>query len=350
MALLFCDSYDHYETVDLSRKYSTLGTTQVISANGRCSTNALVVDIDPGFNGVIKGVPTTTPTQAIWGFAVKFTAASIQGNFTSLMSGDANVISFRRTSTGSIEYSINDAAAFATWTSCTGGDTIRVGQWYYIEFKVVLATTAAGSITIRVNAADVTSSGFSSGVTTAFYSSTWDGIKLGGAGFGPVIYYDDFYIADTAGASPWNDFLGDVRVEYLQPTSNGTTQEWDNTGGAAAWNSVDDGSAPDDDTTYISTAVANEIATFNYENSSLPTGATVFGVQVSFLALKAEPGDRAIAPVVREGVTNYVASNTYISDESYDYRHVMMQTNPADAAAWAIADVNNNEIGVKVTI
>lgn len=350
MALLFADSFDHYETVDLSRKYSTIGASQSIAANGRCSTNALVVDVDPTFNGVVKGCAPTANTQAIWGFAVKFTEAATQGNFCSVMSGASNVMSFRRTSTGSIEYSINDAAAFSTWTSCTGGDVIRVGQWYFIEFKIVLATTAAGSIQIRVNSGDVTSSGFSSGVTTASYASTWDGVKLGGAGFGGIIYYDDFYMSDTSGASPWNGLLGDIRVEYLQPTSNGIVQEWDNTGGAAAWNSVDDGSAPDDDTTYISTAVANEIATFNYENSSLPTGATVFGVQVSFLAKKDEPGDRAIAPVVREASVNYLGSNTYISDESYDYRHVMMQTNPADAAAWAIADVNTNEIGVKVVI
>lgn len=349
MALLFVDSYDHYETVDLSKKYSTIIESPSISNNGRCGSNSLLID---GDEGVIKGVNPTSRTEAIWGFAVKFTVdAGGQGHFTTLMGGSNPVMVFRRTSTGGLEYSINSAAAFSTYTPLTAGDLLRIGQWYYIEFKVVVATSAAGSIAVRINSQDRTLSGFSSGVTTAFYADYWDGIKLWSPLFGRPIYIDDFYISDTSGASPWNNFLGDVRVEYLQPTANGATQQWDNTGGAAAWNSVDDGSAPDEDTSYISTATVTEEATFVYEDAALPSGATVFGVQMSFLAKKDEPGDRVIKAIVREGGTNYEGGiDLFPSDDNYDYRHTIMQVNPADSAAWAITDINADEFGARLDV
>jgi hypothetical protein len=346
MALLFADSFDHYETADLSRKYSSVGQSTSIAANGRCNTNALVVNVDPAFSGVIKGVNVGSAT-CICGFALKITSADDTEIF-SVMNASTHEITFAWDLVGSLRYSINPSAAFPTWTTCTNADVIRVGQWYFVEFKVAMSSST-GSIVVRVNGSDVTLAGFSSGLDTG--ASSWNGIALGGADFGGIRYHDDLYVSDTAGDAPWNDFLGDIRVEYLQPVADGAEQDWTNVGGAAAWNSVDDGSAPDDDTTYITTATQGDTSTFEYEDAALPSGANVFGVQMSFLALKDEPGDRAIRAVVREGSSDFEhETNVYISDDSYDYRHVMMQLNPADDAAWAIDDVNDDEFGVIVEV
>lgn len=347
MALLFADSFDHYQSAGLNQKYTDRGEFATIVPNGRCNTQCLQSVGQLG-SGVIRGVRGNNRTEAIWGFAYRLVSLSTLTHMTGLYGGDNPVMVFRRNATGAIEYSINSQAAFATYTPCTEADVIRVGQWYYIEFKVVVSTSGAGSIEVHVNGENVTLSGFDS-VTTGFYANYWDGISLSSSLFGSTNRFDDFYIGDTNGDAPWNDFLGDIRVEYLQPTANGATQDWDNTGGAEAWNSVDDAAEPDEDTSYISTNVAAEEATFEYENSALPSGATVFGVQISFLAKKDEPGDRVIKAIVREGSTNYEGGvDLFPSDDTYDYRTTMMQTNPADSAAWEIDDVNNNEFGVRL--
>lgn len=344
--LLFADSFDHYTSDDVSLKYSTTYECTIVP-NGRCDTNCLRVPGGSVHGGVIKGVAPST-TTAIWGFAVKIQTLGSLASLSTLYYGGSAILALSRGLDGAIYGSLNPSSAFPTTFQVSEADVLRVGgQWYYLEFKVTVSSGGAGTINVRCNSEDVTAGGGITGLT--FGASTWTAVALRTSLFGTTWLFDDFYIADTSGSAPWNDFLGDVRVEYLQPTANGATQQWDNTGGAAAWNSVDDGEEPDQDTSYISTNVATEEATFEYENSSLPTGATVFGVQMSFLAKKDEPGDRIIKAIVREGGVNYEGgAELFPSDDTYDYRHTIMQVNPADSAAWEITDVNANEFGVRL--
>src|SRR5262245_56180486 len=84
------------------------------------------------------------------------------------------------------------------------------GQWFYMEMKVTIHDTA-GAVVVRIDGQTV-------------LNLTNQDTRNGGTGFCNSIQFicgnvgsaymsynlDDFYICDTAGSAPFNDFLGDV--------------------------------------------------------------------------------------------------------------------------------------------
>jgi hypothetical protein len=67
------------------------------------------------------------------------------------------------------------------------------------------------------------------------------------------------------------------------------------------------------------------------------------------LAKKDLPGNRLIAPVVRQGGVNYLGDDLGVNQDSYLFDHAVFQENPATSAPFTITEVNTDEWGVKVT-
>src|SRR4029450_12895211 len=246
MAFLFCDSFDHYVTADISEKWSA-GSLVVGAGAGRRGSAAFRADFNQ-FNAVTRTLPVTNAT-AIIGVAYKPTTIISHGSgtFLQIRAGGTTMVGRKLSAAGFIEAWRGSAYTGTLLGTATTG-ALTTGAFAYVEVKALIHPSA-GTITVRVdNAVVLTLSGQNTG------GSSWDNVQLANTdsgGFGANWYYDDLYILDGAGAAPWNDFLGDCRVDARVPTGAGATTAWTPSTGAN-WQNVDDAN-PDDDSTYNST-------------------------------------------------------------------------------------------------
>lgn len=346
MALLWADTCgDHYATADLDRVWDSIGTASVV-AGGRCSSNC--IKCNPG--GVLKGV-NSTGTTVIFGVAVKpiNDGQSQSDNYNgmtrlcTLYRGGTDFLGIMMTASGALWGLRNPSLPFADTREAflTYGGIV---QWNIYQFYEVKMDLAAGTMTVQVNGQEVWSD---TGLTLTTSPTDWTGISFGSS-FNSTTYIDDVYIADGSGAEN-NDFLGDVRVEALEPTADGAVQDWTLGAGSSHWSAVDDGATPDDDTSYIESNTAGDTETNIHEDSALPTTGQIFGVQVNILAKKDQPGNRLLAAVTRQGGSNYVGDDLGVNQDEYTYIYDIFQTNPATSAQWTVTEVNDSEWGVKVT-
>jgi hypothetical protein len=349
MSLRFIDSFDHYSTAAvMAAKWSTIipNVYPLIEAGeGRCGSNALHMG-PSAIASVTKGPGWTTATVIV-GFALRVvtqTSPSII-KFCYLANNTDDQLGLARGSDGSlVVLRMDNATGVVLGTSAV--DVVRTGEYYYIEFKATI-DPAAGAYEVRVNGVNVLSA---AGVDT---ESTPAGAGVTQFRFASHLgidnYFEDVYALDSAGGAPQNDFFGDSKVEYLQPDGVGANQAWDLVGAATHWQAVDDGDAPDGDTSYIHTATVGLTDTEAYAPTGLPTG-TIFGVQVMLYARKTDSGLRSIAPIVRHAGADFAGTNVNPSFASYNYLMQLYETNPGTAAAWTIADVNAAEFGVRLTV
>ena len=343
MALLFIDSFDHYQSAQILRKWNAGVLLTVITINvggGRCGTNALQVAVSSGVS-VVKGINFGSSTVVI-GFAFQIVnSPAFATTVPFLFIGNAGLshISLNWNPDASLSVFRAEALPVNLGTSAPG--IIHNGVYAYIEIKAFIDNV--GSAEVRVNEATVLNL---VGVDTLRGSdASVSRITLATeANFNYRI--DDLYALDNVGPAPQNNFLGDCRVEYLQPTAPGFHQAWSVVGAPTHWQAVNDGSSPDDDTTYITTTGSGVIDTQEYSNTGLPSG-TIFGVQVGLYARKTDSGLRSVAPVVRHAGVDNFGANQNPGFPDYAYLLQLFETNPGTGVAWTIADVNAAEFGIR---
>jgi hypothetical protein len=211
---------------------------------------------------------------------------------------------------------------------------IVVGAYNYIEFKLTVNATS-GAWEVRVNGVTKLAG---AGNTRATGNNWVNQIRLNG-GDG----YDDFYVLDTTGAVA-NDFLGDVYVVALFPTSD-VVAGWTPSSGASRWAVIDEGSM-NSDTDYVSTSTVNDV--FACGLSDLPASAwQVKAIQTVTAVRKDDAGTRIIRPLLRIGSTNYETADVSVGD-TYVMRPDGWSVNPATSAAWTVADVNALAVGARL--
>jgi len=230
------------------------------------------------------------------------------------------------------------------------------GAFLYFEFKATVHDTA-GAYEVRVNGTNVLSG--TGADTRNAGAGVVDRIQFSGGigmGDGAEITYalDDVYMCDSVDSGisgiPNNTFLGDVRVQALLPSGNGATSNLVGSDG----NSTDnyllvDEDPPNDDTDYVESATVGQKDTYAYGDLSASSG-TVYGVQLCPYARRTDAGARSIATVARLSSTEVDGANKALGS-SYTYRDLMdVREAKPGGGAWAIADVNSAEFGVKVTV
>lgn len=183
--------------------------------------------------------------------------------------------------------------------------------------------------------------------TKAQTSATANTVYIGHSALANVAglhYWDDLYICDGTGSTN-NDFLGDVRVQTLYPSSAGATSAFTSSSGGVNYTNVDETPA-NGDTDYNSSATVGATDTYGY--TDIPASATVKGVQVNVIARKDDAGTRTIAPVVRHSGTDYVGTAQSAGAGTYSDLLQLYEQNPGTSAAWVATDVNNAEFGAKI--
>lgn len=342
MALLFIDSFDHYNQAHVPAKWTSGGFWAMLTGQGRCGTNCAHL----GFSTINKGLTLGSATCTV-GFAMKI----IDSLGTALVrfgtGGEHHVELSYNPSDGSLamttqKHPLNTDPELL---GRTAPGVIQQNIWYFIEFQSAISHTA-GTAVLRVNNIEllnvtgVDTVGDNSDNTPMLAEIRF--VSFTGA-TNTNWYMDDLYILDSTGPAPWNTFLGDCRVEYLRPRAAGTHQEWSLTGAASHHQAVDDVATPDDDTSYVRANAAGLRDSYLYTPTGLPSGP-IFGAQINLLTRKEESGPRILTPLL-----NGVEGASFAPSEgSYSYRHVPMQTNPATGTAWTISAINSAEFGVKV--
>lgn len=357
MALLFADSFDHYASADLTKKWTSVAVRAPTIVAGRfgnglqySATNFSTIS-DRGATKIFGGTATTL----IVGFAFKYASVvSTQGRLIYLGEAAAHHIGFQVNTSGKIElYSYGTSAVVLTSSTI-----LTAGTWYYVEIKMVVADSPSGSVQLRIDAGlteDQTVSGID---TRAAGTPIIDRIHVGSTGNladGPTVTYilDDLYILDDVDqsiaqpGSPANDdFLGDIRVQALFPAGNGAHSAWVGSDG----NSVDNYQLVDEAAPaiadYVESNVVGDEDTYTYSDLSATAG-TVYGVQVLPYAWKSDAGSRQVASVARVSGTEETGPDQTLSTTE-QYLPDIRGADPS-GAQWTIASVNGAQFGVKVT-
>lgn len=346
MALLFFDSFDHYQTAQVTAKWTTITATpgpSIVAGVGRCGSQALRPATN-FFQDLIKGIPFGSTTITV-GLAVNY-FISLFGPIELVRVEDGVTwhLLLSRGNDGTLYIVRNDVPPVVL--GFTVPDVIRMNSYYYIELQTH-TDVAAGTVIVRVNGVTVLNlAGLNTkglGTLSAFSTA----IRIAGASnYG--VYIDDLYALDSTGPAPNNTLLGDVHAEYLQPQAPGFHQDWGVVGVPTHWQAVSDGASPDDDATYIFTTTVGAIDTEIYASTGLPSGS-IFGVQLGLYARKTDAGVRLVAPVIRHAGADHVGANQAPSATSYHYLIQLYETNPGTGVAWTIADVNGDEYGIELT-
>jgi hypothetical protein len=346
MALLYIDSFDHYDTNHILSKWTSNFTQSTIQlGTGRCGTNCMKLST---FEDLMKGLPFGSVIGTV-GFAMNISAhytltnaaihvSSLWGSHT----GAPHLRLWYYASDGSLAVVCENSPEVVLGR--TAPDVIRQDNWYFVEWQATIGAT--GAVTVRVNnvvVLAVTGVNTVGGATTSPYPADLRAVGFH-CGSNEEWLMDDLYILDSTGAAPCNTFLGDCRVEYLKPRAAGTYQQWPTVVGAGShWLAVNDNAIPDEDGTYVESITPGQRDTNLYQPTGLPSGP-IFGAQLSLHARKADIGPRSIAHVVN-GNTGPVQ---FPSAETYWYHHQMYMTNPATGNPWTIAEINAIDAGVTV--
>lgn len=331
--LLFIDGFDHYtSTAQLWPYIDRSG----ISSGGR-SGNAMYVQFTDREVG--RDIPAVD--SGVVGFAVKM---DLLGN---AQAGGSCLVSLYSDATMMLELRVSNLGVLTVTrarTTVLATSTYRVpsAAWVYLEFKFVISDTV-GSVEVRANGVQVISA---SGIDTRNGTPTTVNrlyCANGGETYSEIqARYDDMYMLDLSGSEN-NDFLGDVKVETLHPAAAGAHTDFTPSAGSNYQN-VDD-AAPDDDTTYNSSATAAAKDTFAL--GDLVASGVVRGVQHDMRLRKDDAGGRTAHALLRSGGADAAGSDVVVLD-TYQTVQALWEQNPATSAPWTIADVNALEAGYEL--
>src|SRR5271165_140861 len=219
MALLFCDSFDHYDTAHAGEKWNTVSNIAIGAAYGREGQGLAASSASAN-----KFLPASA--SLFLGAAVKPTGAGAQASFFSFYDSGTSQVNVGVDSTGRL-YVFSNA-----YLGYSAPGVIKYNAWQYVEIGVTFGTGTTGSATGRVNGAAVLNL---TGVNTAPSGNPSANTATIYVAAQPTVYVDDFYVCDGTGTIN-NTFLGDIKVVAALPNGNGRVSQFTRTGGTSAGN------------------------------------------------------------------------------------------------------------------
>ena len=338
MTMLYMDGFDAYADVaDIRRRTGydgNLGTT----VTGRNGTGKA---IQMGSSGRYRAYLPSAETRIITGLAWR--SSDVGGTSHS-------IIDIREGSTIHLTLYFETDGGLRLYRGSSSGTVLGSAygvmltqSWHYIEFDCTI-NDSTGAFQVWVDGVSVMSG---SGVDTR---------NGGSVGQITQVTYDqdnatdpqldDLYILNTSGLTN-NARLGDVTIETLLPTSDGSTTDFSPDTGLTNYTQIDDGGTPDDDTTYISSSTLNHTDLHGYGNLTLANINTVHCVSVLNHARKEDAGTREIRALARNGLTTGEAAAKALGTE-YRFVEGIFETNPDGGGAWTEATVNSAEFGITI--
>lgn len=348
MAILWMDGFDTYTTVaDVLMRYpgvsglSFLSTTGGRFGGGCIGSSNNNSNIGYGYMG-----PATIPhtTTAIIAGGAHLIATNTNsycclglGNTLGGSSGINELTLFFDYGVFRLYRGGSSGTLLATTTNVYAN-----GVYHHIEAKAVIADSG-GSCEIRIN-----------GVTAINYSGDTRQSVTGTAGIDRVGFtssgtstasgaWDDIYVLDTTGSFA-NDFLGDVRINTLAPTSDSSVQFTRSTG-ASNYLCVDEGRY-NSDTDYVESSTVGHTDKYGY--ADLAAGVTtVHGVQAVCWAKKTDATTRTIRQNIYSSASTAAQTAFGLTIGYAPYYHVAA-LNPDGSVQWTPTSVNAALAGFEI--
>ena len=226
--------------------------------------------------------------------------------------------------------------------------------FHFLEWKSLISPTV-GTTEVRLDGVSILT--LTNQNTRATANSSWNGVYIGqtdaiassGTTSSGNYDFDDLYVLDGTGSAPWNNFLGDVRIDTRLATgasANGAPNtQWTPSAGSNYQN-VDE-TTPNDDTDFNSGVAVDLLDTFVVQDCVV-AGVTVLGAQVVVTAKRIDASLCSLAAAVRHSSTNYVGASLEVP-VSYASLPIMFATNPGTSAQWTESEFNNAEFGYQKT-
>jgi hypothetical protein len=162
--------------------------------------------------------------------------------------------------------------------------------------------------------------------------------------YSATAYIDDFYICSVTGSSP-TDFLGDIRVDTLLPTADGTYNDGVPSTGTDSWSILD--TVPPVYTQYVSLTNTGEKESLQFGNLSPITSQTIYGIQVDLASSKSDAGTKIVAPLALSNAVLGEGANSTLAT-SYFFATGIITTDPNTSTAWDESGVNAAEFGIVI--
>lgn len=221
----------------------------------------------------------------------------------------------------------------------TATDALVAGNWYWVEWKATIADSGGIGI-VKVNS--VTEINFSGDTKNAGTATNIDAIQLfGTSGTNTGYDIDDLYICNALGSAN-NDFLGQQRIQTLNPNAAGNDSGLTPTGSVNHYANVTDQNTA----TWNASSVATTRDTYALPDVVAGTGV-VAGIQTVMAAQNSDAGAGSMKAVVRSGGTNYY-DTTQVLTGSIVFSYGVRETDPATSAAWTASGVNALQVGAEV--
>jgi hypothetical protein len=343
MSLLFVDGFDHYATADITKKYTAnveWASSHTIDATaGRRGGGAMKTSYEvTSYRYLSKVIPDSG--TVIFGAAFGSCVAS------------ATFLAFYETADCHVSFRVNAIMGIEAYRGLAGtllgssaGGVIQTGVGFnYAAVKAKIHDTT-GTVDVEVNGVSVlsltgldTRNGGAGVVNDVHYLGMGNGSS--------TTYVDDLYICNDSGSAPNNDFLGDVRVDTIYPTSDGNYSQFTPSTGVNHYALVDETSP--NTTDYNDGASVGDRDSYGLGNLSALSSQTVYGVQVNAAILKDDAGAKSVATFVRSSSTDSDGASAVLGT-SQVYVSQVFEQDPNAAAAWTESTVNSMEAGVKVT-
>jgi len=338
MTLVFCDSFDHYNTTALLSLKGYTSITNVGFTTGRNGSGLSMTATNSLLN---KSCFSPTQTAIVAGVAYKVVSTLTNNSIISFLDPATSAqITARINSNGSVSIVRGAYNGTILATSTNGGSTpaLALGVWYYVEFKVIV-DNSNGYAEIKINGVSYITY---SGDTQNASDSSVEYLTLRNPGGGTVIF-DDLYVCSSTGTN--SSFLGDIKVECKFANATGTYSEWQPSTGTINYQNVDE-TTPNDDTDYNSSSGTATADTFNFSDLSTISGQ-VFGVQRLLYARKDDAGSHSIAALHRNNDINSTGTILSLAN-TYAYYVDILEKDPSLDENWTISNFNSSEWGYEM--
>lgn len=286
--------------------------------------------------------------QDLLGKTLNLSSASVYTGFafgcTSLSSVQSVSLFTVNTSTGSLSIRLLATGALRVLRGAvnigeSAGGVISQSTWHHIQVYCFI-DDSAGRVQIYVDGASVINfTGDTNSATTVnVYTVTYQGVASAGR-----CCFDDIVINSSAG-SVNNGLPGQVRLLPVQPRAAGDLSQLTRAG-VDLGNNFAQVRAPGNEFSMLQTNTTNNADLYLTDIPDLPADAVITNVIVK-ARLRVQLGTRNGALLIKSGGTQEQGSDFALSAGWRWYEHVAA-VNPADSGAWAEADLNGLQIGVK---
>lgn len=329
------DSTDHYDAVDLTKKYNYLNGAVELQESGRGS------GIANSSGAEAVSLARSFPSAPYIAFSMRYRCngtAYDEFRLQDITDGGVQYqLSLYRTSTGQLQVKRD-----ANTVLGTSENTLQNGADYKVELRCRIAKGTAGFVTVLVDEEvwlDLQGIETQPGVNAQANQFYVNLVTFGTNS--PIV--DELVLA----AGDTLQSIGDNRVDCLFPVGSGTYSQFAGSDGDKTDNyALVDDPTINSDTDYVWSGVVGQTETYRY--GELPYSAGVIqGVQQSVTAKKSDAGARTLRFICRIGTTDYEGGTATLTDSYLCHRYIW-ETNPATGAAWTAAEIAAAEFGFRL--